>query len=871
MEVHQQHHGYLRGHQLLASSVKLDRPDQELIDRLSDIAGSIHSGPEIPSYLTGYPLPSGRFFVFARTWYDAAAQRTGCVLTHSLLVPLQAWSSAASASSVREFHRPFPHGDQATLQSIKWDPAEIDYLPPEVENDSPELIEALFLEKPAPVLWIAHDVENALLRIVDALWPSFRGRFAFQSFALKPRFLGERPFDLMAAPRTSRGRFADWPGRRVEGIGQPRHAWTSQLSREIFQAPKPSLSRVDPLGILSSEGASDQANLRLSLLWNDLGKQSVQNSSASLGMLDILAASPIAEENAKKLLESVVLRALKERTWTQFPSGPGKFMELLFSKLDGLPTSPRLASPLRLATRDVILDDPSTAYELVDIAAPSPNHSYQSLIEDAFLEAAGQSSSPEFAKLWLQLDENRFCKFLRRQPHILDIAFDDDALATGAANRLAESFSSLPPEVQARLRAALPDRLGEETASLLGPLLRQAGGKEYKSIATRLTNHVSGTESALMGRLLETADTSQRRTVLRGIIAESSLSRFDKGKLLASLLRPTTEELAWLIADHPELVVATSRAAKWTMGQLAEVIDSRPDVAERFIGALIEQDRASDAITLFERWNAPLNRKLSTFETIADDIPNALTKSALEDLVRSAFPLSSAEDGAVLGRLLKLKGAVFALESIGPRDLSELLFPDRRAEAATLNQVLAFLISQPAEVRPVIARSCAKIVDRLTSHQLSKLDKKVFANWARLLDQVADLDEKATISAAANTLQFAVAHGGLPVSEIVKASFLMLYPIVKSDRRSVRGGIFTPSIDRPTALRNDVADAYYRNSWPPRDLAFAAERLGIGDQVFTHLEKQWSGTRYLRRMLADLDPRRSKEERQARKRLRAFT
>src|SRR3954462_10611217 len=104
LRIDQQRHGYVGGHQLLATSTQLERQDQDVVDRLSDIGGQPGPDESVPDYLTGYPLPSGRFFAFARTWYDFSAPRAGCVLTHTLLIPTDAWSTIKTLLALTRHH-----------------------------------------------------------------------------------------------------------------------------------------------------------------------------------------------------------------------------------------------------------------------------------------------------------------------------------------------------------------------------------------------------------------------------------------------------------------------------------------------------------------------------------------------------------------------------------------------------------------------------------------------------------------------------------------------------------------------------------------------------------------------------------------------
>ena len=76
---------------MIAASRRLPRPDQDLVDRLSDMAGQLRPSETFRPYLTAYPLPSGSDYVVARTWQDLDGPRSGCVRTRSLLVPMEQW------------------------------------------------------------------------------------------------------------------------------------------------------------------------------------------------------------------------------------------------------------------------------------------------------------------------------------------------------------------------------------------------------------------------------------------------------------------------------------------------------------------------------------------------------------------------------------------------------------------------------------------------------------------------------------------------------------------------------------------------------------------------------------------------------------
>lgn len=83
--LHHTHHGYSDGHSLLTSSVNLTPLEAIKLAQLSDLSGPLPFGVTPAPYETGYHC--GRFYAFARTWYDTAAPRTGCVHTHTILIP----------------------------------------------------------------------------------------------------------------------------------------------------------------------------------------------------------------------------------------------------------------------------------------------------------------------------------------------------------------------------------------------------------------------------------------------------------------------------------------------------------------------------------------------------------------------------------------------------------------------------------------------------------------------------------------------------------------------------------------------------------------------------------------------------------------
>lgn len=118
MILHQTLHGYKNGHGLLAGSILLDSvSDKAKMDMLSD--WTQFKGLEgDSSYITLYPLERD-FYVFAKTWYADDMQRSGCVWTHSLLIPYKDLNNGIDFSVLYNiFHKPNNEFDLQNYNSV---------------------------------------------------------------------------------------------------------------------------------------------------------------------------------------------------------------------------------------------------------------------------------------------------------------------------------------------------------------------------------------------------------------------------------------------------------------------------------------------------------------------------------------------------------------------------------------------------------------------------------------------------------------------------------------------------------------------------------------------------------------------------------
>ena len=355
--VHQQLHGYRNGHELLQSSVQLDRQDQDVIDQLSDVAGPLRAGETFDPYLSAYPLPSQRFYALARTEQDADAPRAGCVKTRTLLVPQSYWERDANPTTLVHLFATEMSEDQLLLRSDPVDPSFI----PLRSLMLGELVQALFIEERRSI--VVFDVENpweVALRLLASFWPGMRRSFCICTYALSPRTLLGVPFDLIFAPKTAQARFANWNGRFIEGersSPSKLHRWTKELENRIFREPCPKLlSEAELRAFNASNDHTNENILRLSLLWRELENKAGESPTAALGLIDIATSRDIVESR-RQSLELAITHALRYAADLMDEEGAWKYVVTLSGKLEKISLTETLTSSLslvgeKLACRD---------------------------------------------------------------------------------------------------------------------------------------------------------------------------------------------------------------------------------------------------------------------------------------------------------------------------------------------------------------------------------------------------------------------------------------------------------------------------------------------------------------------------------------
>ena len=840
MILDQQLHGYRHGHQLLSASVKLPKPDQDLVDRLSDVAGPLRPSERFEPYLTCYPLPSGTYYVLARTWQDFEAPRAGCVRTRSLFVPMPAWIESVDVVGLVESLT--SDGSMAPARRLDVDRPSQPF--PHVElAQGVELVEALFLEDRKPiVVFDASNPEGITLRLLAAFWPSFRRTFAISTFALSPRTLGGRSFDLAFAPMDARSRFSEWPGRRVDArkpVGA-RHRWSLEIASRVFAGDRPSLLRDDALGELSSKNGGTEAELRISLLWNDLHHKLQTSPNAALGLLDIANSRPTRNLEAIRRIEPELGRAAQRAVVTLPPPEAWRFLLALTDKLAEVRLKLSVAKAIRGAAVYLASSAPMAAIANVEMLATARGH-------EMLLGAVGDGIAQKFntacATSVVGLDSATFLQLMLLSPSFAEVSLTfDSTVSARLATAIAEAPAKIRDEAKRRLLRLLVENSHADAASILIADL----DREELLAETKLL-HAANNFGAdkLYEPLVERAQTIGAALDLRDTIAGLPISQGADALLLA-LLFPEREDLAWLL-ETPLLAEGRRLEMLGSLLRAASASQLKSMITGRQCDSLLQLLMADPASNLD-----------IVVRILADE--GVEPSSAISTTMR-LLPYANGE----LAHSLASRALVVALRhDIGTRrnDVDSLLevvgtrLNGPQAIRAGMgldvpSQVVAANLSAFNRSIPPVRKRIMLAIEHLASAVIARgridYPEYAVADAASLLWDSALVDHGAFTRSAARLLPFLLQARHEPASPLIAAAFPSVYQELQKaeDFPDILKFFFFVDWDRCKTARHELVDRFMCSSWRATDIALAAARAGDPSRILRRIAKQDDGSQVI--------------------------
>ncbi len=852
--INEQLHGYEHGHELLSSSVRLGRDDQDTIDRLSDLAGPLGPGDKFSPYLTGYPLPGSSSYVLARTWQDLKAPRAGCVLTRSLIVDLHDWADGRCLLTALRLLDSFPNDRTATPREVETGSLQGD-LPSVSAPVYQELSEALFLERRRPIaIFGAAEADLATSRLILALWPGLRSVFSFCTHAYSPRQVSGRPFDLLFAPSDARVNFGRWDGRRIDGSlprFEARHRWTTEIAFRIFQSPHPHTLDGQALHLVD-RFSGDESALRLSLLWSELVEKAKVSPFAVLGLLDIVAS----QESARTLISSTDFESLIGQS-IELASNSytlSEFYDYLLTFLGKfphrLPTSALLRKIRKLVAR-----------------------------------AAG--SAPLEALAFL-----KNLKAKRQKLPAIIAAGLGDGVAAGFERHLflASSFDAdtlLELICYSRSFARALTKSLESSGDLQQySILQDAVRVNDQDLRARARRHLvrefrSPHETGILRELLEgiTQSAFFRASQALWQANRFNVPEFDLVLLRGAPSRASISELQEYLLHLPESAGPDRLLARTTtlessplelLLKMEHMPSRRASVSLQFVDLQSDEelrrtDRQSADVLLEFIGAGPLSpdRANACARILINCSPSIHTVVAFSRSILSRFDTERASKLATvtLSRLLKeapcshdddvqwhVDNYAFLATS---RDLAKWLVPAK----APIDRVSSNLHIAKASVAKGNLR-ILECVDGITERLLSRpgpiVEVRAIDAWASLIYDAGTVSSAIQLDAASQALQYAIDRKHAQVSSLVVVSFPVVYRHNATQVSSPHLFSFVPWMDwdKCQAMRADLVDMYMRSSWPAYELAIIAHEIDQLKEIVDLVLMRYRGHRYLEEVLS---------------------
>lgn len=848
MIIDQQLHGYQHGHELLSGTVRLPARDQDLVDRLSDLAGPLTPGEKFAPYLTCYPLPSGSHYVLARTWQDREASRAGCVRTRSLLIPMADWLSSADPATLSAVVTEV--GPTLPCKRLSVSASESRPLPA-VDGAGIELLEALFLEDaPAVAVFGAITSETIALRILTAVWPAMRRRLTVSTFCNSPRTIAKRSFDLVFAPVDARPNFSDWKGRRIDGSrsGVPRHHWVSKITDAVFRAPRPTLSELDVFGEMAGDEQGTPQALRLSLLWNELFAKVDTEPHAALGLLDIANTRASRRADLVASLEPAFARAAQAAVANFPPSEAWRFLQLLITKLGNKRWRLSLARAIRSLVSRFAAGNPSEAIAAVPGLIREEGGDF--LLSGIAQGLVDVDPFDPVARMLACLTGSDLLSIMLATPELLPMALASDA---GVEGPLAESLPQVTEDQRLQAhRRMLPHLVADRHAELLRDCLARSSAEMIVSEADQLRRANGLGVAALNDVVVEAAWNAGAETAVRDVVLIADASA-PTDAMMRALVRPTPSDVDWILDALDGAVERFSTMLHDVLNgasaaQLRLIFDS-PLTASRIITALRRGSASSDLLA-----------------RIAEGVP--LQADVLLSLVAGILPGLSGRRGSILAA--KCLDEALIRKPHPTHDNLLATFLDRSGAEMDVARVIRIGLSGVATSiidRNLVLLDAAAPVTRKRVLAEPELLAKAVVAWrvldisppaaeaaARLLWDARSVNSRGYVRAAANLLPYVMEQSGPSASALLPAVFPPVYKELQQESLPDFLSIVFIFLDwdRCKLARRSLAQAALHSNWRARDVALAAARAGDVERILHTIVKRGGGGSFLASVRAEI-------------------
>lgn len=841
-------HGYLKGHQLLGSSIDLSKEDQATIDRLSDVAGPLRPKEQFFPYISAYPLPSGEYYVVAKTWQDLSVSRAGCVRTKSLVINSKVWSSLPHLMDILELldSTELPTEQEAVFTELIEKNLKV---PPIISMfNASEIAEALFLEESRPVVvFDTPEPELVALHLLTALWPSMRRRFALSTFALAPRRIGGRDFDLVFAPTNAKAKFSDWSGRRIDGRGKQieRHRWTGTIIHRVFRESEPKLLLDQDIRLLGNVDSDSGMSLRIALLWHELFEKLEKTPTAALGLLDIAKSGMVNHEEALTALDSPLIQAIRNSKDNLPPNDAWEFIAAITHKIETLEMQASKIAVGHVVKHLSTLHPIGVIKFIQHFDKDELLHRFLPGIAGGLGEAALRDVKP----VLLSTSSDIFAYLMIESTSLIGLVVDDERLIEKIAATLGDINDELADNFGTKL---LPFICEDHHIPIANCIFGALDSQEVVTQFSRINEVNAFRAVGLSTLLIIRAREVDELNATREILVESGLSDRTKD-LLAMTFKPVITDILWILNE-------TRLPHEFLNSQFVKILQVADDtqllnllsnsaVSERLLTCL--DDNVDDILiraTLKEIFS--INTQISVFQFLLPRLNNDQKFDIAERVLRRC--LRSRIDGdetAVFSMLLD----VFGAELEGRWIIREGMH--RSIAVETISRNLVVFDKSSFATRECIVKAAVEIARALQERSSMDLSEEAFDACARLLlDAQKTLTHKELIDISGKLLPKLLRAPQQPVSSLIAAVFPIVYKeLAKSnDAPELMKVFFFFDWDRCKTARNELVDAFMWSSWKAGDLALTACRCDDVYKMLKQVSRLHDGQKYLIRIDNDV-------------------
>ncbi len=884
IQLHQLLHGYRSGHQQIASSVKLNERNSDLVTRLSDLSGSLSSGIKFSSYLTVYPLPEKDFFAVARTWPDAEALRSGCVLTHTLLVPIGAWAELKNVRSLDIlFRNPRVEPDYDFAKPIAL-PSQLS-AGTEAERrvnlaGARKFVSSYFGQALKPIVWFEADQpEEYLWRLLEHLWPRIRAAFSCCTFSLQQRSLEQGPFDLLFAPSSISPRFLKLPqdqlikGDNAEKSGEPAEPWLQYWAEALFSSRGGLPSGEEKLPVWN-ELSDDPTTLRKLSLIQELSSRASHSPTAGVGAIDVVESLANDPETALPLKRQVIGSAIAAAEAAIPAQDVLTSLRLIDDRLRR-ESFKRIASefkaPLNVAAARATIENPESAITadetwLADSRAGSQS-AYVNGVVDGLRHLANKEplrlsalrSRPDIAAEIFRL-EPRFARTY------LEIGGETAPAVLGGWLSTTRDSNT----VQLVRKSVLPILPQTDDGSLLSLLLRDLRESEVKATLDTLAETSDGFANLGTRRVAAKQIASAYPLLVRKWGAEIRAWTKHIASITAATYGPTKfgfEEALGSSQFSPErhAVVVAVMVNGFRSGGTPYWFRELVSKDVRTINILFEQrpghsdvvDSAIESI-LTEVGDAPFAKSAVALAVLssASTGPNwprlipAAVKSVLTTYVSEGFDTPVTSDfmasPAALGFLQRMPGA-------------QLIdwFVQSCSDPSAAARAWQWLSVAPRTFYERQSSVLPNLCEALLRYSRYTFPFGAGDSLVQILRRSrAETNAEIRQQLAATMLRFAFDNVRFPLGGVVAEAFSDVYEVAVQESGSLSFfSFFGSGWDKGKDFRIGLIDAFLGSDWRPGDLALAADNAGILRKIFKRLRRRSRGNDYIRAMANDLASR----------------